>query len=62
MRAVKRELVRAQYAARYPGEPQAMRQAFSDRVKAAVAEGFMLVQAITLDGREERDFWSLKPC
>jgi hypothetical protein len=63
VRVVKRELVRAEYAKRWTGEPTAFRQAFSDHVRTAVAEGHMQNRAIPLpDGTEEMVFWPLTPC
>jgi hypothetical protein len=62
VRVVKRELVRIEFAKRWPGEPSALRQAFSSKVKDAIAEGFMQSREITLsDGAKEQVFWPLKP-
>lgn len=41
VRVVKRDIVRSEFVRRYPGERDAVRQAFSHQVKSAVAEGFM---------------------
>jgi hypothetical protein len=59
---VKREIVRTEFVRRHPGEPGAVRQAFSYQVKSAITEGFIQCRQITVDGDVVMVFWPLRPC
>jgi hypothetical protein len=62
VRVVKREIVRAEYMRRYPGEASGAKQAFSDHCKAAVADGLMVKREITMtDGHKEDVLWVVNP-